>query len=211
LYSATSAPGPSATLAPATADLAFASSISTITPTIAARLTHSWRDGCPVGLDELRLLTLSHWNYDGRATTGELIVRADFAEPMVGIFKRLFDARFPIERMELVDTYQGNDDVSMAANNTSAFNCREVAWKPGVWSNHALGTAIDINPMVNPYVSNTRVLPPEGAKFADRSVETLGGLYSGDIATQAFADIGWVWGGTWNSAKDWQHFSASGS
>lgn len=153
---------------------------------------------------------MTHWNFTGSATTGELVVHADFAPEIVEVFASLYEARFPIERMELVDRYEGDDDRSMAANNTSAFNCREVAWKPGVWSNHALGTAIDVNPLVNPYVSTSRVLPPEGAAFADRSVEALGGLYPGDAATAAFDDIGWIWGGTWSSAKDWQHFSASG-
>lgn len=201
---------PSATLPPDGTAPAFASSIQPINESIAARLTHSWREGCPVGLDELRLLTLSHWNYAGTVSTGELVVRADYATGLVQVFEALYAARFPIERMELVDVYAGDDDRSMAANNTSAFNCREVAWKPGVWSNHALGTAIDINPLVNPYVSNTRVLPPEGAVFADRNVETLGGIYAGDAVTEAFGAIGWIWGGNWSSAKDWQHFSASG-
>ncbi|MFT7475212.1 MAG: hypothetical protein ACI81L_002149 [Verrucomicrobiales bacterium] len=201
---------PSATL-PSTVDVpGFASSISPITDEIAARLTHSWREGCPVGLEDLRLLTISHWNYDDRASTGELVVREDFAEEIVGVFHTLFQSRFPIERMEIVDAYQGDDDLSMSANNTSAFNCREVAWKPGVWSNHAFGTAIDINPLVNPYVSNTQVLPREGSAFSDRSVETLGGIYPGDAVTEAMANIGWIWGGTWSSAKDWQHFSAGG-
>ena len=161
-------------------------------------------------LADLRLVTVSHWSYLGDSTTGELVVHADSAAGIVDVFSKLYDAGFPIERMELVDVYDGDDDKSMAANNTSAFNCREVAWKPGVWSNHAFGTAIDVNPLVNPYVSTTRVLPPEGARFADRSVPTLGGLYPGDVATAAFADIGWIWGGTWASAKDWQHFSLSG-
>lgn len=195
---------------PAETPATFSASISEITPEVQARLTHSWREGCPVGLEQLRLITLRHWNYTGAAATGELVVHEDFAQAMVTVFEALFDARFPIERMELVDVYAGDDDLSMAANNTSAFNCREVAWKPGVWSNHALGTAIDINPLVNPYVSDTRVLPPEGAPFADRSVEALGGIYPGDVVTEAFTDIGWIWGGTWSSAKDWQHFSASG-
>lgn len=163
-----------------------------------------------MALSDLRLLTLTHWDYSGKSTMGELVVHADHAAGIVDVFAMLYDERFPIERMELVDSYQGDDNLSMAANNTSAFNCREVAWKPGVWSNHALGTALDINPLVNPYVSNTAVLPPQGAAFADRSVETLGGIYPGDAATEAFASIGWIWGGTWTSAKDWQHFSASG-
>ena len=113
--------------------------------------------------------------------------------------------------MKYTRIYAGDDDLSMAANTTSEFNCREVAWKPGVWSNHAFGTAVDVNPLVNPYVSTSLILPPGGAAFADRSSPTLGGLYAGDMAPADFANIGWVWGGTWSSAKDWQHFSASGA
>jgi len=176
-------------------------------------MSNSWREGCPVGLDQLRLITLNHWSYQGQVATGELVVHADWAEEIVTVFERLFDERFPIQRMELVDVHQGDDNLSMAANNTSAFNCREVAFRPGVWSNHATGTAIDINPLVNPYVSRSgdQILPPEGAGFVDRSVRVQGGIYAGDVVTRAFADIGWGWGGDWASAKDWQHFSASGT
>ncbi len=195
---------------PPLGEAVFTARIETITDSNADRLAHSWRAGCPVGLEGLRLLTLSHWNFAGDAATGELVVAAGAAQDIVGVFEALFNGGFPIERMELVDAYAGDDELSMAANNTSAFNCREVAWEPGVWSNHAFGTAIDVNPLVNPYVSTSLTLPPEGAAFADRTSPTLGGLYAGDVATAAFANIGWIWGGTWSSAKDWQHFSASG-
>ena len=201
---------PSTTLPATDAVPAFVSEISEITEDIAARMTHSWSEGCPVGLDELRHLSLTHWNFDARVATGELIVHADHADSMVQVFASLYRDNFPIERMELVDVYVGDDDLSMAANNTSAFNCREVAWKPGVWSNHAFGTAVDINPLVNPYVAGTTVLPPGGAPFVDRSQQALGGIYPEGVVTKAFADIGWGWGGDWSSAKDWQHFSASG-
>lgn len=163
-----------------------------------------------MGLESLRLLTLTHWDYSGKVASGELIVHRDHADDLVGVFRELFDAGFEIERMQLVDAYDADDDISMAANNTSAFNCREVAWKPGVWSHHAFGGAIDINPLVNPYVSTTQVLPPGGTLFVDRTIETQGGIYPGDAVTRAFADIGWGWGGDWAPAKDWQHFSASG-
>ena len=112
--------------------------------------------------------------------------------------------------MQLVDVFEGSDDLSMEANNTSGFNCREIAFRPGVWSNHAFGTAIDINPLVNPLVSGDLILPPEGAPFIDRSIQVKGGIYTGDAVTQAFAAIGWGWGGDWVNSKDWQHFSASG-
>ncbi len=164
-----------------------------------------------MGLGELRYVTVRHWNYAGQSTMGELVVRADYAQSMVNVFEHLYRTRFPIERMELVDEYAGDDDRSMAANNTSAFNCREVAWKPGTWSNHAFGTAIDINPLVNPYVSATRILPPGGEPFADRSVKTLGGIYLDGEVARAFANVGWFWGGVWSSAKDYQHFSANGN
>ncbi len=189
----------------------FVGRIVEIDAGIAERMSASWRPGCPVELSDLRLLELAHWNYDERISTGELVVHADHAEDIVDVFAVLFEQRFPIERMELVDVYDGDDDRSMAANNTSAFNCREVAWKPGVWSNHAFGAAIDVNPLVNPYVAGPNIFPPEGEPFADRSVRAQGGLYPGDPAVEAFFAIGWGWGGNWTGAKDWQHFSASGN
>lgn len=188
----------------------FSATVSEIDDTIAARMTSSWREGCPVGLDGLRHLELAHWDYDGRVAIGELVVAASVADDIVTVFAALFEAGFPIERMELVDVFDSDDDLSMAANNTSAFNCREVAWRPGVWSNHALGLAIDINPLVNPYVSSTRLLPPEGAAFTDRSLGVRGMILADDPVVRAFADIGWGWGGYWQSAKDYQHFSATG-
>ncbi len=189
----------------------FAAQIVRLDASFADRLSQSWRPGCPVELTDLALITMPHWNYDGDIQEGELVVSAAHAEDVAAAFGRLYDARFPIQRMEIVDVYGGDDNASMAANNTSAFNCREVAWRPGVWSNHALGQAIDINPLVNPYVKGDTILPPEGAAFADRSVEATGGIYPDDIVVRAFVDIGWGWGGDWSSAKDWQHFSASGN
>ena len=191
---------------------AFRSSVQEIDFLIEQRMTNSWREGCPVGLEQLRLLTLNYWNYSNAPATGELVVHEDWATEIVQVFETLYNNRFPIQRMELVDVHLGDDDLSMAANNTSAFNCREVAFRPGVWSNHAFGLAIDINPLVNPYVSPTgdEVLPPAGADFLDRSDRVQGGIYAGDVVTQAFADIGWAWGGDWANGKDWQHFSATG-
>lgn len=189
----------------------FVSEISEIDAAVRARIEPtSWRPGCPIELEDLRLLTLGYWNYDGMPRVGELIIAADYADDMVQVFDDLFAARFPIQRMELVDAYDGSDIASMAANNTSGFNCREVAYRPGVWSNHAFGTAIDINPLVNPYVSGDFVDPPQGAEYTNRDPTVTGLIVQGDAATQAFADIGWVWGGDWQGVKDYQHFSANG-
>jgi hypothetical protein len=110
--------------------------------------------------------------------------------------------------MRPVDAYRGSDDASMAADNTSAFNCRAaVAPGPKRWSVHAYGRAIDVNPVENPYLEGGRVLPPAGRAFADRLRRRMG-MAEGALV-RAFATVGWGWGGRW-SAPDYQHFSADG-
>lgn len=113
----------------------------------------SWKEGCPVPVSDLRYLVLTHWGFDGTPKVGELVVHWKLALPVVKAFAELYAARFPIERMELIEKYDASDDRSMGANNTSAFNCRDVTGKPGVWSKHSYGGAIDINPIQNPYIS----------------------------------------------------------
>jgi poly-gamma-glutamate synthesis protein (capsule biosynthesis protein) len=171
-------------------------------------MSASWRDGCPVPFDDLRLLTLTHWGFDGAVRTGELVVHADWAEALAGVFRRLFEVGFPIERMELVDVYGADDEASMAANNSSAFNCRPVTGG-SEWSEHAYGWAIDLNPVQNPYVTRRgTVLPPAGSDFLDRRNLRMGMVT--DEVVAAFAAIGWGWGGAWSNPVDYQHFSASG-
>jgi hypothetical protein len=173
-------------------------------------MSYSWRAGCPVPLEQLRLLTLPHWNDAGQSVRGELVVHADAADAMVEAFRQLYEQRFPIARMELVDVYQADDQASMRANNTSAFNCREIDGRPGTWSQHSYGRAVDVNPLVNPWVRGSQVDPPEGAPYADRTQRHPGGIYAGDAVVAAFASVGWEWGGAWATSKDHQHFSANG-
>jgi hypothetical protein len=171
----------------------------------------SWHRGCPVGFADLRLLTVSHWGFDGRPHRGRLVVNRDAARAMLGAMHSLFRLRFPIRRMRLVDAYGADDHRSMAADNTSAFNCRFVAGSPGVWSEHAYGRAIDLNPIENPYVTESGfVSPPAGAPYTRRSRHARGMVHRRGPAVNAFASIGWEWGGNWDWPKDYQHFSASG-
>jgi hypothetical protein len=163
-----------------------------------------------VGTGDLRLLTLTHRGFDGAIRTGELVVHEDHALAVVGVFKTLFEAGFPIQRMKLVDEYQGDDDASMAANNTSGFNCRLATGSDDTWSQHAYGWAIDINPVQNPYVNGNTVLPPSGVAYLDRSDLRQGMVVDGDPVVAAFVSIGWEWGGDWVTLKDYQHFSATG-
>jgi hypothetical protein len=172
-------------------------------------MAFSWHPGCPVPIADLRLLTMDYWGFDGKVHAGEMIVNRSVATDILQVFGALFDAQFPIKRMRLVDEYQADDDLSMEANNTSAFNCRAVTGGMA-WSEHSYGWAIDINPIQNPYVaSDGSVLPPKGVRFADRSVDETGMIHAGDEVVSAFATIGWGWGGSWHSIQDYQHFSAT--
>lgn len=146
----------------------FEGSIARIDAETRERMTGvSWRPGCPVGFAELRLLTVSHWGFDGKARRGRLVVHRDEARRMLGVMRRLYRLRFKIRRMRLVDAYGADDRRSMAADNTSAFNCRTVAGTTR-WSEHAYGRAIDVNPVENPYVSTSRRRAVEAQRISAR-------------------------------------------
>lgn len=177
----------------------------------AAQLGRSWRPGCPVGPSELRRVFVSYVGFDGRAHRGELVVNVAVVGDVETVFRRLYATRFPIHRMTPVSAYGGSDDRSMAADNTSAFNCRyAVAPGPKQWSVHAYGEAIDVNTVENPYLEGGRVLPPQGAAYVDRSRYRRGMAVAGGVLVRAFASVGWLWGGRWTSSPDWQHFSKTG-
>lgn len=170
----------------------------------------SWHPGCPVHLRALRLVTLRYWGFDRQAHRGRLVVHRDVAEKVVGIFRRLYQVSFPIRQMRLVDYYGADDRTSMEHDNTSAFNCRWRAGQPGVWSQHAYGRAIDVNPVENPYVWSGGVSPWNGAPYVDRSHRRRGMIFHGDAVWWAFRNRSWEWGGDWTSVKDYQHFSRNG-
>ena len=186
----------------------FRSAVRTIGPELADRMRPStWRPGCPVPLRDLRYLRVSFVRFDGTAGYGRMVVHEEVARSVVGVFRTLYEQRFPIQRMRLVDAYGGSDDASMAADNTSAFNCRRVTGGTS-WSEHSYGRAIDVNPVQNPYVAGSTVAPPAGASYVDRSPLRKGMVTPGVRA--AFASIGWGWGGSWTTKKDYQHFSSTG-
>lgn len=174
---------------------------------VAARMReHSWRNGCPTAIADLVYVRLTYLGFDGAAHQGELVVHKSVADDVVAIFQVLFKRRFPIEKMKLIDDYRGSDDASMADNNTSAFNCRFVADRPGVFSKHSEGRAIDINPRTNPMVSGKSVFPPNGAKFVRPGARAPGILRAGSPIVGEFVRRGWTWGGGWKTVKDYQHF-----
>jgi hypothetical protein len=187
----------------------YAATIERITSR--SSVPHSWRPGCPVPLSGLRRIRMSYWGFDDKPHTGTLIANAESAEDLIGVFRKLYDRRFPIRRMEPVDKYKGSDFDSIEANNTSAFNCRRATGSDS-WSEHAYGNAIDLNPCENPYVTASGgVAHKDCVKYRNRRLRVPGMVHEGDRVVDAFSDIGWSWGGVWTGARDYQHFSRSGS
>jgi hypothetical protein len=169
----------------------------------------SWHRGCPVPLRSLRVIRLTYIGFDGGSHLGRLIVHRRWTDEVVSVFRHIYRARFPIRRIRPVDRYGGNDRASMRHDNTSAFNCRYVAGTT-TWSEHAYGRAIDVNPVENPYVDGSRVSPRRGAPYVDRTPLRRGMIAEHGVVRRAFRSIDWGWGGTWRSARDYQHFSSSG-
>jgi D-alanyl-D-alanine carboxypeptidase-like protein len=186
----------------------FTHAVSNVT---AAQLPYSWHRGCPVAPAQLRRLRLSYWGFDGRAHTGELVVNARAVGDLLHVFSRLYAARFPIRRMRPIDAYRGNDERSLQADNTAAFNCRyAVVSGPRRWSAHAYGLAVDVNPVENPYLEDGRVHPAGGRAYLDRGRARRGMALRGRPLVRAFREVGWAWGGRWTGSPDYQHFSATG-
>lgn len=200
---------PSTDLLPPPEDEEFRSSIGPVTPAIRQRMGETWSSACPVALADLRYLTVSFRGFDDRAHTGELVVAAAAAEDVVSVFAALFAADFPIEEMRLPTTADLDAPPTGDGNNTAGLVCRAARGTTS-WSAHAYGLAIDVNPFLNPYHKGDLVLPERASAYLDRSRTQPGIIHDGDLVVREFARIGWTWGGSWTSLKDYQHFTATG-
>ena len=162
-----------------------------------------------IGWDDLRYLRVLHCDVDGNAIVGEMVCNTAIAEDLLEIFKALYQAKYPIEKMRLVDYYGGDDPASMCDNNTSCFNQRKIP-AGGIISKHSYGLAVDINPKYNPYYKvrdgKTKVEPEESAEYLDRSGVFPYMIKKGDLCYRLFKQHGFQWGGDWLGSKDYQHF-----
>ncbi|MEZ5080443.1 MAG: M15 family metallopeptidase [Thermoleophilia bacterium] len=188
----------------------FKGGVAPIPAKMRARMTPDvWRPGCPVPLRQLRAVVVTHRDFRGRARRGVLVVHRTVARDVLRVFRALYAARFPIRRIRPIEAYGGDDYRSIEADNTSVFNCRAVSGGSG-WSRHAYGTAIDINPIENPYVSNGRTSHRRSVPFLRRTPVRRGMAVEGGVLVRSFDTIGWSWGGRWTSPTDYQHFSTGG-
>jgi hypothetical protein len=170
---------------------------------------YSFKQDAKINLTELRYVRILYYGFDNKTHVGELIVNKEIATDTCNIMYELYEAKYPMERMELIDNYKADDEASMAANNSSAFNYRTISGTHKL-SNHSKGLAIDINPLYNPYVKTVDgkeiISPTQGALYADRSVDLPYLITRNDICYKTFLKYGFTWGGDWNSCKDYQHF-----
>jgi len=172
----------------------------------------SYGEDCTIPLSDLRYVRVLYYGFDDSVHIGELVVNTKIAEDIVEVFRVLYDARYLIGKMVLVDEYDADDNASMLDNNTSAFNYRTVNGTSTL-SRHALGLAIDINPLYNPWIyrqdGKTVIDPPEAAQYADRTLDCEYYLDHEDLCYKLLTGHGFTWGGDWDSSKDYQHFSKS--
>jgi hypothetical protein len=200
---------PTTDLLPPPADDRFASTVGPVTDGIRRRMGETWSPQCPVALADLRHLTVSFRGFDGAAHTGELVLAASEAQDVVSVFEALYAADYPIEEMRLPTTADLDAPPTGDGNNTAGLVCRAARGTTS-WSAHAYGLAIDVNPFLNPYSKGDVVLPERASAYLDRTRSQPGIIHAGDVVVREFARIGWTWGGSWSSLKDYQHFSATG-
>lgn len=213
-----SSPSPAASMpsspAPA-AEPVFEGGVTLIGPRLREILIgRNWTPGCPVPLEDLRLVKVSYWNFHGEVRTGPFVLHKRVAEDVLWVFKRLFRAKFPIQEIKLAakdrpitpEDYWDKSRRSVSAS----FNCRPATGSTSL-SHHSYGWAIDINPLQNPYVrGDGSVLRHIAKPFRNRSLQRKGMIHEGDVVVRSFARIGWEWGGHWHTLKDYMHFSLTG-
>jgi hypothetical protein len=192
---------------PPPADGGFHATVVPVPGTVARRST--WAPGCPVTLAELRYVTVSFRGFDGRAHSGELLVHREVADAVVTVFRTLFAAGFPIERMRVTSPAEAGAPPTGDGNTTAAFVCRATRGTTS-WSAHAYGKAVDVDPFQNPYRSGTRVIPELATAYLDRGRVLPGVITAGGPVVAAFRAAGWTWGGSWTAPKDYMHFSSTG-
>ena len=206
-------PKPTFTDAPAAVG-AGANAITATIPNViwASMQGLSWHSGC-MARSSLRYVTVNYVGFDGYRYRGSIIVASRAAKAAAAAFTKLYNLAYPIRSMFLVDRYGkaprgypgANDYASMAADNTSGFNCRYVVGRENAraMSPHAFGIAIDINTWENPYYSARGPYP--NSWWLPRTRKSVVVLTSRSPAVQAFRSVGFSWGGSY---MDYQHFQS---
>lgn len=185
--------------------------VDTLTDAVFLRMQgKSYPAGCTIPRSELRHLHLLHYDLEGRVHQGEMVCNRLIAGDLIDIFRKLYEAHYPIERIQMIDDFNADDEQSMRANNTSCFCFRHVAGSKHL-SKHAQGLAVDINTLYNPCVKTgkngkTTIQPATAGKYVNRQRPFPYKITTDDLCYRLFTEHGFKWGGNWRSLKDYQHF-----
>lgn len=158
-----------------------------------------------IDISDLRYLTLPYYDFEGQVQQGEMVCNVKIAKDLIAVFRELFEKQYQFCSIRLIDDFGGSDEASMLANNTSCFNYRTKSGSSAL-SSHALGLAVDVNPMQNPFVKRGKVYPETATDFVDRNLDFAHKIDTQDACYKSFKAHGFRWGGLWRSAKDYQHF-----
>lgn len=170
---------------------------------------NSYKENCTIPREELVYLRVLHVGFDEETHIGEMMVHQEITDDVLEIFRELYQAGYPIEKIKLIDDYGADDEASMADNNSSAFNYRTISHSETL-SNHSYGKAVDINPLYNPYVKTVNgelsCEPAGGSEYIDRETDFPYKIDENDLCYKLFTERGFSWGGAWQNSKDYQHF-----
>lgn len=169
-------------------------------------MRYSWHPGCPVAIENLRLVKIPYWGFDEHYHLGELVVNEKVANDIALIFTQLAHDHFLIRSIKRIEAFHGDDQASMKVDNSSAFNCRAITGQQQKFSLHSYGLAVDINTVENPYVKGNIIEPEEGKDYLNRNIMRPGMISHEMPVYHYFIDKGWYWGGDFHELKDYQHF-----
>lgn len=161
---------------------------------------------CPISPHDLVNLQLPYWGLDHQTHQGILVVNKTVEDQVIQIFEILYQAKFPIAKMKPLEDYDNNDQKALEDNDTFGYSCRTITGYKNLFSKHAYGLAVDINPVFNPYIKNNIILPSNSKFYINRNLNQPGMIHPNSVVTDAFEEYGWQWGGYWHSQKDYQHF-----
>ena len=164
---------------------------------------------CPLSPNDLVHIQVPYWGFDHKSHAGILVVNKNIKTQIQEIFQKIYEIKFPIEKIKPLEDYNNNEEKAMEDNDTFGYHCKKMTSNPNRFSKHAYGLAIDINPVLNPYISHTKFLPKNGGIYTDRNLNKPGMITKDSPIYKIFTENNWKWGGNWKAFKDYHHFEVS--
>lgn len=160
-------------------------------------------DDSPVKRENLVYLTIPYYNFDGETELGHMIVNKKVADDVLSIFAELYSVKYPIEKMDIAEAFDSSQSAllnstelaSKGSNNTCALY---YSVENGEFLPHAFGTAIDVNPKINPSRDIYGAPVPKNAgKYANgddlTEVEQSAKITEESEIYRIFTEHGWTW------------------